>query len=65
MPERGFGAPPLGYNSKQLAKVAADAMSQLGYYQIFRHAPHGPAIDLSEKLLSIAPMPMSKVLLQC
>jgi len=40
-------------------------MGRLGYYQIFRHASHGPAIDLSEKLLSIAPVPMSKVLLQC
>ncbi len=40
-------------------------MRTLGYYQIFRHASHGPAIDLSEKLLSIAPVPMSKVLLQC
>jgi 4-aminobutyrate--pyruvate transaminase len=48
-----------------LAKVAYEAMKTLGYYQIFRHASHGPAIDLSEKLLSIAPVPMSKVLLQC
>jgi 4-aminobutyrate--pyruvate transaminase len=55
----------LGYNNQRLAKVAYEAMSKLGYYQIFRHASHGPAIDLSEKLLSIAPVPMSKVLLQC
>jgi 4-aminobutyrate--pyruvate transaminase len=55
----------LGYNNERLAKVAYDAMRTLGYYQIFRHASHGPAIDLSEKLLAIAPVPMSKVLLQC
>jgi 4-aminobutyrate--pyruvate transaminase len=55
----------LGYNNERLAKVAYEAMKTLGYYQIFRHASHGPAIDLSEKLLSIAPVPMSKVLLQC
>ncbi|MCA3419479.1 MAG: aminotransferase class III-fold pyridoxal phosphate-dependent enzyme [Roseomonas sp.] len=55
----------LGYNNERLAKVAYEAMRTLGYYQIFRHASHGPAIDLSEKLLSIAPVPMSKVLLQC
>ena len=61
----GLWCASLGYSSKRLAKVAADAMSQLGYYQIFRHASHGPAIDLSEKLLSIAPVAMSKVLLQC
>ncbi len=55
----------LGYNNERLAKTAYEAMKTLGYYQIFRHASHGPAIDLSEKLLSIAPVPMSKVLLQC
>jgi 4-aminobutyrate--pyruvate transaminase len=55
----------LGYSNERLARVAYEAMRTLGYYQIFRHASHGPAIDLSEKLLSIAPVPMSKVLLQC
>ncbi|HEY4253654.1 MAG TPA: aminotransferase [Roseomonas sp.] len=55
----------LGYANERLAKTAYEAMKTLGYYQIFRHASHGPAIDLSEKLLSIAPVPMSKVLLQC
>src|SRR6185437_293279 len=61
----GLCCASLAYNNKRLAKVAYDAMRTLGYYQIFRHASHGPAIDLSEKLLSIAPVPMSKVLLQC
>jgi 4-aminobutyrate---pyruvate transaminase len=61
----GLWCASLGYSNKRLAAVAAEAMSTLGYYQIFRHASHGPAIDLSEKLLSIAPVPMSKVLLQC
>jgi len=61
----GLWCASLGFSNKRLAKVAYEAMSKLGYYQIFRHASHGPAIDLSEKLLSIAPVPMSKVLLQC
>jgi 4-aminobutyrate--pyruvate transaminase len=61
----GLWCASLGYSNKRLAKVAYDAMCKLGYYQIFRNASHGPAIDLSEKLLSIAPVPMSKVLLQC
>jgi len=61
----GLWCASLGYSNQRLAKVAYDAMTTLGYYQIFRHASHGPAIDLSEKLLSIAPVPMSKVLLQC
>jgi 4-aminobutyrate---pyruvate transaminase len=61
----GLWCASLGYSNKRLAAVAAEAMGRLGYYQIFRHASHGPAIDLCEKLLSIAPVPMSKVLLQC
>lgn len=61
----GLWCASLGYNSERLAKVAYEAMRTLGYYQIFRHASHGPAIDLCEKLLAIAPVPMSKVLLQC
>ena len=61
----GLWCASLGFSNQRLAKVAADAMSRLGYYQIFRHASHGPAIDLSEKLLSLAPVPMSKVMLQC
>lgn len=55
----------LGFKSERLAKVAYDTMRTLGYYQMFRHASHEPAIDLCEKLLQIAPVPMSKVLLQC
>lgn len=55
----------LGFKSERLARVAYEAMRTLGYYQIFRHASHEPAIDLCEKLLQIAPVPMSKVLLQC
>jgi 4-aminobutyrate--pyruvate transaminase len=60
----GLWCASLGYSNKRLGAVAAEAMGRLGYYQIFRHASHGPAIDLCEKLLSIAPVPMSKVLLQ-
>ncbi len=55
----------LGYSNARLAKVASEAMQTLGYFQIFRGVSHGPAIDLCEKLLAMAPVPMSKVLLQC
>jgi 4-aminobutyrate--pyruvate transaminase len=61
----GLWCTALGYNSERIAKVAYDAMKELGYYQIFRHASHAPAIELSEKLLEISPVPMSKVMLQC
>ncbi len=61
----GLWCTALGYNSERIAKVAYDAMKELAYYQIFRHASHTPAIELSEKLLEISPVPMSKVMLQC
>lgn len=55
----------LGFTNERLAKVAYEAMTKLGYYQIFRHSSHEPAIELCERLLELAPVPMSKVLLQC
>jgi 4-aminobutyrate--pyruvate transaminase len=55
----------LGYANERLAKVAYDQMCSLGTYHTFRHNTNEPSILLSEKLISIAPVPMSKVLLQC
>jgi 4-aminobutyrate--pyruvate transaminase len=55
----------LGYSSERLAKVAYDQMTRLGSYNTFRHMSNESSIALSEKLISIAPVPMSKVLLQC
>ena len=40
-------------------------MRTLGYYHSYRHRTNEPNIILAEKLLSIAPVPMSKVLFQC
>ena len=40
-------------------------MRKLGYYHLYRGTTHEPGVDLAEKLLSIAPVPMSKVLFQC
>ncbi len=55
----------LGFGNERLARVAYETMRDIGYYHIFRGASNEPAIDLCEKLLSLAPVPMSKVLLQC
>ncbi len=35
-------------------------MRQLPFYHSFNHRSHEPAIDLAEKLLAMAPVPMSK-----
>jgi 4-aminobutyrate--pyruvate transaminase len=51
----------LGYGQERLVKAAADQMTRLPYYHLTNHKSHQPAIDLAEKLLEIAPVPMSKV----
>lgn len=61
----GLWCTNLGYKSGRVAKVAHDTLNSLAYFPLFRHSSTEPAIDLSSKLLDIAPVPMSKVMLQC
>ncbi|MBS0537166.1 MAG: aminotransferase class III-fold pyridoxal phosphate-dependent enzyme [Proteobacteria bacterium] len=62
----GLWCAALGFAANErLARVAYDQMRKLGYYQTYRSASNTPTIDLAEKLLKLAPVPMSKVLLQC
>jgi 4-aminobutyrate--pyruvate transaminase len=61
----GLWCASLGYASERLAKVAYDQMRKLGYYHLYRGTTHEAGVDLAEKLLAIAPVPMSKVLFQC
>src|SRR5579885_1765667 len=62
----GLWCASLGFTaSERLARAAYDQMRQLGYYHTFRQASHPVVIDLAEKLLSIAPMSMSKAIFQC
>jgi len=51
----------LGYGQDRLVKAAADQMTRLPYYHLTNHKSHSPVIDLAEKLLEIAPVPMSKI----
>jgi 4-aminobutyrate--pyruvate transaminase len=51
----------LGYGQERLVEAAAEQMRRLPYYHLTNHKSHQPAIDLAEKLLEIAPVPMSKV----
>ena len=61
----GLWCASLGFASERLAKVAYEQMRTLGYYHTYRHQANESNIDLAEKLLSLAPVPMSKVLFQC
>src|SRR6516164_8202769 len=61
----GLWCASLGYASERLAKVAYEQMRRMGYYHLYRHTSHAHGVELAERLLSIAPVPMSKVLFQC
>jgi 4-aminobutyrate--pyruvate transaminase len=62
----GLWCAALGFSANErIAKVAYDQMRKLGYYHTYRHTAHESSIDLAEKLVQLAPVPMSKVLFQC
>lgn len=60
----GMWCCPIGFKSERLGKVAHDQFSKLGYYHIYKHNSHEPAIRLAEKIISTAPSNMSKVIFQ-
>ncbi len=57
----GLWSAGLGFSEKRLVQAATDQMNTLPYSHNFAHRSHGPAIDLAENLIRIAPVPMSKV----
>ena len=57
----GLWSVGLGFSEPRLVEAAHRQMSQLPFYHSFSHKSHGPAIDLAEKLIAMAPVPMSKV----
>ncbi|MBT3330488.1 MAG: aminotransferase class III-fold pyridoxal phosphate-dependent enzyme [Rhodospirillaceae bacterium] len=62
----GLWCAALGFSANErIAKVAYDQMRKLGYYHTYRHTANESSIDLAEKLIQLAPVPMSKVLFQC
>jgi 4-aminobutyrate--pyruvate transaminase len=57
----GLWSAALGFDNERLARVAYEQMRQLPFYHSFNHRSHEPAINLAERLLQMAPVPMSKV----
>ncbi len=57
----GLWCVSLGFSETRLAEAAYRQMLKLPYYHTFAHKAHDIGIELAEKLLSIAPVPMSKV----
>jgi 4-aminobutyrate--pyruvate transaminase len=57
----GLWSISLGFGQKRLAEAAYKQMMELPSYHLFRHMSHPRAIELAERLLTLAPVPMSKV----
>lgn len=59
----GLWCTSLGWGEERLVTAAAEQMRRLPFYHLFGHKSHDPAIDLCERLLALAPVPMSRVFL--
>ncbi len=51
----------LGWGEERLVEAATRQMRKLSSYHVFGHKSHEPGIDLAERLVALAPAPMSKV----
>src|SRR5580698_9970278 len=61
----GLWCASLGFSEKRLAEAAYKQMLLLPYYHTFFAKSHLPSVDLAEKLIAIAPKPMTRALFQC
>src|SRR5277367_6449499 len=57
----GLWCASLGFSERRLAEAAYRQMLKLPFYHTFAHKANDVGIELAEKLMSIAPVPMSKV----
>ena len=56
----GLWSVGVGFGEKRLVEAAARQMEKLPYYHTFTQKTHTPAAELAEKLVGMAPVPMSK-----
>jgi len=56
----GLWSVAVGFSEQRLVDAATRQMKKLPFYHNFTHKGHSPVIDLAEKLVSMAPVPMSK-----
>ena len=57
----GLWSTSLGFDEERLVEAATRQMRELPFYHVFGSKSHHPAIELAERLLAMAPVPMSKV----
>lgn len=57
----GLWSVAVGFGEKRLVEAATRQLEKLPYYHTFTYKTHGPSVDLAERLIQMAPVPMSKV----
>ena len=57
----GLWCASLGFSNERLVQAAAEQMRRLPFYHGFTSKGHEPQVELAERLLAKAPVPMSKV----
>src|ERR1700748_2807889 len=57
----GLFCASLGFSEQRLADAAYRQMQKLPFYHSFGGKSHDTAIELAERLIKLAPVPMSKV----
>ncbi|GGF44172.1 aspartate aminotransferase family protein [Aliidongia dinghuensis] len=57
----GLFCASLGFSEQRLVEAAVRQMSALPFYHSFGHKSNQPVVELAERLLAMAPVPMSKV----
>lgn len=57
----GLWSAALGFSNQRLIAAAEQQLRTLPFYHLFSHKSHRPSIELAEKLIEMAPVPMSKV----
>ncbi|WP_407186928.1 aspartate aminotransferase family protein [Bradyrhizobium centrosematis] len=57
----GLWSVAVGFDERRLVEAASAQMAKLPYYHTFSHKAHEPSIRLAEKLVGMAPAPLSRV----
>jgi len=57
----GLWSVAVGFGEQRLIDAANAQMQKLPYYHTFAQKSHTPSVELAEKLIEMAPVPMSKV----
>ena len=61
----GLWCTALGFSEPRLVEAARRQMSVLPYEHVYSHQTHGPAVELAERLLALAPAAITKVFFAC